>query len=159
MLKKPFSIFLFVFLFLSTFGQTTQPVYQGQGETREIDTSSRAIEKQEKRKFAFETDQVYFSNQFDGARLNNIERTAENSYKITILSENAPINMSRGMPFRFGRIRKEITVKLSILNLPGTLHPKLVKTEKWKPLKSKFITEYEKGSADLDTQSRPQRSI
>lgn len=157
-MKKLLSIFLFLALFVVSFSQQTQPVYQGQGETREVDTSSRPIEKQEKREFSFDADQVYFSNQFDGARLNQIERTAENSYTITISPENAPINMSPWYAFRvWSKKKKEIVVKLIYPEFAKHRYTPQISTDgkKWKPLDAKFITEYEKGTAAFGPESRP----
>lgn len=157
-MKKLLSILLFLALFVSSFSQQTQPVYQGQGETREVDTSSRPIEKQEKKTFSFSADEVYFSNEFDGARLNSIERTAENSYTITISPENAPINMSPWYAFRvWSKKKKEIIVKLIYPEFAKHRYTPQMSTDgrKWKPLDAKFITEYEKGTAAFGPDSRP----
>jgi hypothetical protein len=76
-------------------------VYQGQGPIRAaVDTSSRPTDRQRKGVFPFDADGVYFSNEFDGARLNNVERTGPNAYTITITPENAPINMSPWYAFQ-----------------------------------------------------------
>ena len=157
-MKKLLSVFLFLFLLLSTFGQEPRPVFQGQPPAREVDTSSRPIEKQEKRQFSFEADQVYFSNQFDGARLTKIERIAENSYTITITPENAPINMSPWYAFQvWSKKKKEITVKLIYPEFAKHRYTPQISTNgnKWKPLDAKFITEYEKGTAAFGPESRP----
>lgn len=157
-MKKLLSIVLFLALFLSTFGQDSQPVYQGQPPVQQVDTSSRPIEKQEKREFSFETDQVYFSNQFDGARLTQIERIGENAYTITILPENDPINMSPWYAFKvWSKKKKEITVKLIYPEFAKHRYtPQISKDGKrWKTLEAKFITEYERGTAAFGPQSRP----
>lgn len=155
-MKKLLSIFLFLALFVSTFAQQTQPVPQPTVQL--VDTSSRPIEKQEKRTFSFDADQVYFSNEFDGARLNRIERTAENSYTITISPENAPINMSPWYAFRvWSKKKKEIFVKLIYPEFAKHRYTPQISTDgrKWKPLDAKFITEYEKGTAATGPESRP----
>lgn len=157
-MKKLLSVFLFLFLLLSTFGQEPRPVFQGQPPAREVDTSSRPIEKQERREFSFEADQVYFSNQFDGARLTQIQRDAENAYTITITPENAPINMSPWYAFQvWSKKKKEITVKLVYPEFAKHRYSPQISTDgkKWKPLDAKFITEYEKGTAAFGPESRP----
>ncbi|NJM54137.1 MAG: hypothetical protein HC846_12595, partial [Blastocatellia bacterium] len=117
-MKKLLSILLFLSLFVSSFSQQAQPVFQGQPPVEPVSTTSRPIEKQEKREFSFEADQVYFSNQFDGARLNQIQRDGENAYTVTITPENAPINMSPWYAFKvWSKKKKEITINSSIPNL------------------------------------------
>src|SRR5687768_9445625 len=107
-MKKLLSIFLFLAFFIPTLAQTGG---QAQETPNIVDTTSRPIERQVKKTFSFETDGVYFSNEFDGARLNNIERTAPNSYTITITPENAPVNMSPWYAFRvWSQKKKEIFV-------------------------------------------------
>ena len=75
-------------------GCAQQPVakapaaYQGQGTIRvAVDTRSRATDRQEKGVFPFNEDGVWFSNEFDGARLNDIVRTGPKAYTITITPE------------------------------------------------------------------------
>jgi hypothetical protein len=157
-MKKLFSIFLFLSLLVSTLGQDPRPVFQGQQPAREVDTSSRPIERQEKREFSFAADEVYFSNQFDGARLNQIERTGDNSYTVTILPENAPVNMSPWYAFRvWSKKKKEISVKLVYPEFAKHRYsPQVSKDGKnWKPLDAGFITEFEKGTAAFGPDSRP----
>lgn len=157
-MKKLSALFLFLALFISAFGQDTQPVYQGQPPAREVDTTSRPIEKQRKGVFPFEADGVYFSNDFDGARLNKIERTGENKYTITITPENAPVNMSPWYAFQvWSKRKKEISVKLVYPDFAKHRYSPLISKDgrKWKPLDAKNITEYEKGTAAFGPESRP----
>jgi hypothetical protein len=157
-MKKLFSVLLFFSLFFSAFSQQTKPVYQGQPPVERVETTSRPIEKQEKKTFAFEDDKVYFSNQFDGARLNKIEKNAENFYTITILPENSPINMSPWYAFQvWSKKKKEITVKLVYPEFARHRYTPQISNDgkKWKPLDTKFITEFEKGTADFGPNSRP----
>jgi predicted deacylase len=79
---------------------STSAVYQGQGPREAVDTSSRPTDKQRKGVFPFEADGVYFSNEFDGARMNGIARTGPRAYTMTITPENAPINMSPWYAFK-----------------------------------------------------------
>jgi cytosolic carboxypeptidase protein 6 len=157
-MKKLLSILLFLSLFVSTFSQQTQPVFQGQPTVEPVSTVSRPIEKQEKKTFAFDEDQVYFSNQFDGARLTKIERTAENAYTIMILSENSPINMSPWYAFRvWSKTKKEIAVKLVYPEFAKHRYSPQISEDgkKWKVLETERITEFEKGTAQSGVNSRP----
>jgi hypothetical protein len=156
--KKIFSVLLLLSLFDASFAQDPRPVFQGQPPVQEVDTSSRPVEKQEKKRHFFEADGVYFSNQFDGARLNKIERTGENSYTIYVTPENAPINMSPWYAFQvWAKKKREITVKF--IYPEGNRHRYTPLTssdgKKWKPLEAKYITEFEKGTAAFGPNSRP----
>ena len=157
-MKKLLSGLLLLFLFVSAFAQTEQtpePV-------RLVDTTSRPIEKQVKKTFGFEADGVYFSNEFDGARLNKIERTAENSYSISITPENSPINMSPWYAFQvWSKKKKEITVKLIYPDDARHRYSPQISTDgaNWKPLKAKYITEEDKGTGVSGPESRPKRIV
>ena len=78
-----------------------------------VDTSTRPIERQWKGTFRFPDDGVFFSNKFDGARVNKIEKDAEGRYVISILPENEPINMSPWYAFKvWSHRKKDIKVRL-----------------------------------------------
>ncbi len=161
-IKRFFPIFLFFALFISAFGQTAKPVFQGQQPAQEVDTTTKPIEKQTRQIFSFEADEVYFSNEFDGARLNEIERTGENIYTILITPENAPINMSPWYAFKvWSKRKKEIFVKLKYPEFAKHRYsPQISKDgEKWKPLELSRITEEEKGTGEIGAESRPKRIL
>lgn len=158
-MKKFLSIFLFLAFFIPTLAQTGE---QAQETPRIVDTTSRPIERQVKKTFSFETDGVYFSNEFDGARLNNIKRTAPNSYTITITPENAPVNMSPWYAFRvWSQKKKEIFVKLVYPEFAKHRYSPQISRDgvKWKTLKEKYITEEEKGTGKSGPDSRPKRIV
>ncbi len=157
--KRFGALVLFLALTIAAYAQD-KPVYQGQPPAEPVDTTTRPIEMQKRRTFAFESDGVYFSNEFDGARLNKIERTAENSYSITITPENEPINMSPWYAFKiWSKKKKEISVKLIYPEFAKHRYSPLISKngEKWKPLEDKYITEEEKGTAAFGVNSRPKR--
>ena len=161
-IKRFFPIFLFFALFISAFGQTAKPVFQGQQPAQEVDTTTKPIERQTRQIFSFEADEVYFSNEFDGARLNEIERTGENSYTILIAPENAPINMSPWYAFKvWSKRKKEIFVRLKYPEFAKHRYsPQISKDgEKWKPLEISRITEEEKGTGEIGAESRPKRIV
>lgn len=64
-----------------------------------VDTTTRPITLQTKKTYAL-PDGIYADNLFDGARLNNIERTAANKLRADIDPENTPINRSPYYAFR-----------------------------------------------------------
>lgn len=154
---------LLLMLNLFVFAQNDKkPVFQGQTPVREVDTTTKPIEKQKRQVFSFEEDGVKFSNDFDGARLNKIKRNSENEYTIFITPENAPINMSPWYAFKiWSDKKKEINVRLKYPKFAKHRYsPKISKDgRKWKLLKSKYITEEEKGTGERGAASRPKRIV
>lgn len=137
-------------LALLAFDDAGAQQYQGQPPIREaVDTSSRPTERQAKGVFPFEADGVYFSNEFDGARVNGIERTGPNAYTVSITSENAPVNMSPWYAFRvWSKAPAEIAVKLVYPD--GARHrysPQLSRDGlAWTPLEATRILEEDKAT-------------
>ncbi len=159
-----FGILFFAFtLIFAVFAQDSKtPVFQGQTPIREVDTTTKPIENQVRQVFPFEEDGVYFSNDFDGARLNQIEKTGENEYTILITPENAPINMSPWYAFKVWSNKKsEINVRLKYPDFAKHRYsPQISKDgRKWKLLKSKYITQEEKGEGDTIAATRPKRIV
>jgi hypothetical protein len=73
--------------------------WEGQGPIQIIPTESKPIQIQEKKVFDLDKG-VYFSNQFEGARLNDANRINDTLVSITILPENEPINPSPWYAFK-----------------------------------------------------------
>ena len=119
-------------------GGVTAQQYQGQPPIRAVvDTSSKPTDRQAKGVFPFNEDGVYFSNDFDGARVNGIERTGPNAYTITITPENAPINMSPWYAFQvWSRAPGEVQVKLVYPEAARHRYTPQVSTDglQWTPL-------------------------
>lgn len=65
-----------------------------------VDTRSKPIFFQKKQSFFFEEVGVYFSNEFNGARLNSVEQLNDSTYQIGIWPENTPINPSPFYAFK-----------------------------------------------------------
>lgn len=138
---------------LVSFGQVPAPT---------VDTSTRPVEKQTKQTFTFDADGVSFSNEFDGARLNKVERTGDGQYTVTITPENAPINPSPWYAFKVWSSKKrEIEIRLAYPE--GTRHryePKLSRNGKnWKLLGRSRITEIEKGTGESGPSSMPKSIV
>ncbi|MDQ3634789.1 MAG: M14 family metallopeptidase [Acidobacteriota bacterium] len=154
-------LFLLLILNIGVFAQVDKPIYQGQPPAEEVDTTTKPIEKQKRQIFAFVEDGVYFTNDFDGARLNEIERTGENSYTILITPENFPINMSPWYAFKvWSKKKKEINVRLKYPEFAKHRYSPLISKNglKWKPLESARITEEEKEDESKAT-ARPKRIV
>ncbi|MCP9234883.1 M14 family metallopeptidase [Lewinella sp. JB7] len=108
-----------------------------------VDTTDHPITEQVKRSYAFDAGRLTFDNQFDGARLNNLERLNDSTYVATILPENSPINPSPWYAMRIVSDRdRELTVRLAYP--AGTRHryfPKLSRDrEAWIPVGSSRLT-------------------
>ncbi|MBK8147206.1 MAG: hypothetical protein IPK58_03045 [Acidobacteria bacterium] len=161
-MKKLSASFLYLALLLAGLlqlglAQDPRPVFQGSTSVQ-VDTTSRPIAKQEKREFSFEADQVYFSNQFDGARLTEIARTGDNAYTITITPENTPVNMSPWYAFRVRSLKKkDIYVTLEYPESARHRYsPQISKDGKeWKPLESARIEEIGNDPNDKSATARP----
>ena len=136
--------------------QTDQPA------APRFDTTTKPVEKQIRRIFSFESDGVYFSNRFDGARLNEVTRNSEDEYTVLITPENEPINMSPWYAFKVWAERKKVVrIRLKYPEFARhRYHPKISRDGKrWKSLNSEFIAEEEKGTAESGAESRPKRIV
>ncbi|EAZ79160.1 M14 family metallopeptidase [Algoriphagus machipongonensis] len=89
--------FYLLLIFLYSCKSTSQ--WEGQGPIQIIPTESKEINLQERRTFDLENG-LYFSNQFEGARLNDAIRINDTLVSITILPENEPINPSPWYAFK-----------------------------------------------------------
>tara|TARA_B100001996_G_C18662127_1_gene593490 strand:+ start:1229 stop:2461 length:1233 start_codon:yes stop_codon:yes gene_type:complete len=76
-----------------------------------VDTETKPISFQKKRIFSFDESGVYFSNDFEGARLNNVNQLNDSTYILSILPENKPINQS---PFYAFKVWSSSSKKVSL---------------------------------------------
>lgn len=99
--------------------------YQGQGPNPIVPTVNRPVQKQWKGMWSLDN-QTYFSNDFDGARLNGVADDGNDHYTIWITAENTPINVSPWYAFKVwtGKPR-EVTIKLSYQNSRSRYYPKI----------------------------------
>ena len=98
-----------------------------------VDTKNKRISIQEKKIFHFEESGIYFSNDFQGARLNNVIEKNDSTFSILILPENTPINPSPFYAFKvWSRSPKNIYLEF---NYPdGYKHryiPKILLDDNW----------------------------
>ena len=77
-----------------------------------VDTRDHPIQLQEKRLYSDTANQVFATNDFPAARLNNFELIRGNLYKVTIAPENTPINYSPWYAFKiWSTTHKDIWVQ------------------------------------------------
>lgn len=92
----------------------TQKVFKGQGPIQAVSTISRPVQKQWKGIFSQPGDAVFFSNDFECARLNGLVKTNDTTYTALITSENTPVNGSPWYAFKvWSATPKRITIQLT----------------------------------------------
>ena len=99
-----------------------------------VDTNDKAINIQDKKVFSFEESEVYFSNRFEGARLNDVKKENDSTFILLINPENEPINLSPFYAFKvWSKSPRDISLKF---NYPkGYSHryiPKILSEGKWR---------------------------
>lgn len=103
-------------------------------------TVTEAVSFQERQTFAL-GDGVYFDNQFDGARLNDVEKDSD-VYKLTINPENEPVNPSPWYSFKvWSDTPKDIKLQLVYKTGMHRYYPKISANGKdWQPLDSAWFS-------------------
>jgi len=122
------------------------------------DTSDKPVHYQTRRTFSFENETTFFSNEFPGARLNEISQTAPNHFQIEIVPENAPINNSAWFAFQVWSEREQsIEVTLSYRDGDHRYIPKLSGDGRsWHPIDSQdFQADTIEGTVSLSLQIGP----
>ena len=106
-----------------------------------VDTTTKPIALQEKKIYAFPQQEVFASNLFDGARLNNFIFIKDDLFQATISPENVPINDSPYYAFKIWSSRsKSIRLELNYTKSKHRYHPKISKDGKnWMLLDSNLV--------------------
>lgn len=100
--------------------------YQGQGPTPLVSTKTKPVQKQWKGVWSFQDSTVFFSNTFDGARLNGVAHDSLNHFTLWITAENTPINSSPWYGFKvWSEGQKEVTLRLTYQNIRSRYYPKI----------------------------------
>lgn len=120
---------------------------------RYVDTSAKKITVLPRKDFSFDKAQVYFSNDFDGSRLNSVIQVNDSVYSLLFEPENQPINNSAYFAFKLWS-KSPQTLVLKFQYPKGYNHrytPKLrySSDNKWKSLDSTKISEDELGITTL----------
>ena len=135
-----------------------KPVYKGQEPIEQVSTVSKPVQKQWKGIFPFENDSVYFSNDFEGARLNGIIKDYDSTYTALITSENTPINVSPWYAFKvWSKHKKQIYLTLTYgEGYKHRYYPKLSNDGlHWTSMDSTDYVEFEKGDKNFGPGSLP----
>ena len=106
-----------------------------------VDTTTKAIQFQNKKTYRLETLNVYASNEFDGARLNGFEKLNDSTANVIICPENTPINNSPYYSFKIWSNATKpfyFTFKYPA-GFKHRYHPKIEKDGKWFQIDSSNI--------------------
>ena len=107
---KP-SYFLVLLIAFSACKSTAQ--WEGQGPIQIIETEDRPISYQTKQTWDAGNG-VFLSNQFEGARVNEVKRVNDTLIQVTILPENEPINPSPWYAFKlWSKTSQEFWIEFS----------------------------------------------
>jgi murein tripeptide amidase MpaA len=143
---------------LATVLHAQKPVYQGQGPNRAVTTTNKPVVPQWKGVFALDDESIFFSNDFQGGRLNGITQTGEDTFTLIINPENEPINPSPWYAFKiWSATSRDIKLYYTYQNAKSRYFPKLsTDGQSWSSLDSADYTEFEKGTADFGAGSLPE---
>ena len=126
-MKLLFKYFFFFSIFFLACKSTEKPTgYQGQPKSPVVPTVNKPVQKQWKGDWSFNENTTFFTNDFDGARLNGVADDGNDHYTIWITAENTPINVSPWYAFKvWTNNPREITIKLSYQNSRSRYYPKI----------------------------------
>lgn len=122
-------------------------------QTAKADLSAVKIKLQEKRIFPFKAEGIFFSNDFQSARINALDKINDSTFNITIEAENTPINPSAWFAFKvWGNNNKNVYINLLY---PASRHrykPKITTNgQQWQTLENVKVNK-EKNEASFKLQ-------
>ncbi|MFT4737513.1 MAG: putative deacylase [Paraglaciecola sp.] len=132
--------------------------YQGQGPTGEVSTVTLPVQKQWKGVYALEDSTVFFSNDFEGARLNGVVADGQNHYTVLITAENAPINPSPWYAFKvWSTDSKQVTIQLTYQDARSRYYPKVsLDGQYFVPLDTSQYQEINQGEGQFGIRAAPE---
>lgn len=137
-------VFIFLCFLLNGCTTTTKVFFEDL-----VNTKDQPINLQEKKVFLFDKSEVYFSNDFEGARLNGVNKKNDSTFILSITPENEPINRSPFYAFKvWSKSPKDINIEFSYSS--GYSHryvPKILSKGIWKTIDS---TSFSKGVLRLN---------
>nr|WP_299346095.1 M14 family metallopeptidase [Allomuricauda sp.] len=132
--------------------------YQGQAPSPIVPTVDKPVQRQWKGIWSFDDESVFFSNDFDGARLNGVASDGNGHYTIWITAENTPINVSPWYAFKvWSKEPREVTIKLSYQDSRSRYYPKLSRDGiNFKPIDSTKYQPINPGEGDFGIKAAPE---
>ncbi|MCG2613265.1 M14 family metallopeptidase [Terrimonas sp. NA20] len=118
-------VLIFPFLSLVAHGQLPGK-FEGQGPIKGVSTETRPVLNQWKGVFSFPGANVFFRNDFTGARLNGVARVNDSTFTLLIAAENTPVNASPWYAFKvWSKTPVSITLRLTYQNARHRYTPRL----------------------------------
>ncbi len=132
--------------------------YQGQGPNPVVPTVDRPVQRQWKGVWAFNDSTTFFTNDFEGGRLNGVAYDGNDHYTAWITAENTPINVSPWYAFKvWTTAPREITVRLSYQDSRSRYYPKISSDGvHFKPLDSLFFKALNPGEGEFGIKAAPE---
>jgi len=132
--------------------------YQGQGPNPIVSTKTKPVQKQWKGIWVFQDSTVFFSNQFDGARLNGVAYDGNAHYTAWITAENTPINPSPWYAFKvWSKTPQELTLRLTYQDSRSRYYPKISKDGvSFKALDSTQFKAINRGEGEFGLKAAPE---
>lgn len=124
--------------------------FKGQDPITAVSTVTRPVEKQWKGIFDKTGDEVFFGNDFTGARLNGVVKIDDNTFSVLITPENTPINGSPWYAFKvWSKTGKEIQIRFDYpQNVRHRYNAKISNDgKKWKASENGTFVKREKDSS------------
>ena len=132
--------------------------YQGQGKSPVVPTVDKPVQKQWRGVWAFNDSTTFFSNTFDGARLNGVAYDGDDHYTIWVTAENTPINVSPWYAFQvWSDEPRDITVLLNYQDSRSRYYPKISTNGRdFAPLDSTKFKAINPGEGEFGIQAAPE---
>ena len=132
--------------------------YQGQGKSPVVPTVDKPVQKQWRGVWAFNDSTTFFSNTFDGARLNGVAYDGDDHYTIWVTAENTPINVSPWYAFQvWSEKPRKITVQLNYQDSRSRYYPKISTNGRdFAPLDSTKFKAINPGEGEFGIQAAPE---
>ncbi|WP_088340916.1 M14 family metallopeptidase [Robiginitalea sediminis] len=132
--------------------------YQGQGPTPVVSTRTKPVQKQWRGTWSFQDSTVFFSNAFDGARLNGVAHDGGTHYTLWITAENTPINPSPWYAFQvWSTEAKEVTLRFTYDGSRSRYYPKISRDGvHFKALDSTRFKAINPGEGDFGIRAAPE---
>ncbi len=138
--------------------QDLQTGYQGQAQSPVVPTANKPVQKQWKGIWSFDNETTFFTNDFDGARLNGVAFDGKDHYTVWITAENTPINVSPWYAFKVWTSNpREIKIKLLYQDSRSRYYPKLSTDGlNFKPIDSVAIKAISPGNGEFGIKAAPE---
>jgi len=133
--------------------------YQGQGPNPVVSTKTKPVQKQWRGTWVFQDSTVFFSNQFDGARLNGVAHDGADHYTLWITAENTPINPSPWYAFQvWSSEPRELNLKFTYDGSRSRYYPKISRDGRhFKTLDSTRVSFINPGEGDYGIKAAPEQ--